>query len=107
MTALTNLETLPEAQDGLGSAHSRLLVTVENCPQLKANENFQTLQAQLEGTENRIAVERMRYNETARELNTYIRKIPGNLWAARRGLSAPKAYFEADTGAAQAPRVSF
>jgi len=101
------LSRFQEAQGQLGSALSRLLVTVENYPQLKANENFQTLQAQLEGTENRIAVERMRYNQSAREFNTYIRKIPGNLWAAIRGLSRPKAYFEAETGAAQPPGVNF
>lgn len=101
------LSRFQEAQGQLGSALSRLLVTVENYPQLKANENFQTLQAQLEGTENRIAVERMRFNQAAREFNTYIRKIPGNLWASLRGLSAPKAYFESDSGAEQAPRVSF
>jgi len=95
------------AQDGLSGALSRLLVTVENYPQLKANENFQTLQAQLEGTENRIAVERRRYNETAREFNTYIRKIPGMLWAGMRGLTTPKEYFEAVTGAEKAPRVAF
>ncbi len=95
------------AQDGLSGALSRLLVTVENYPQLKANENFQTLQAQLEGTENRIAVERRRYNEKAREFNTYIRKIPGMLWAGMRGLTTPKEYFEAATGAEQAPRVAF
>jgi LemA protein len=101
------LSRFQAAQDSLGSALSRLLVTVENYPQLKANENFQTLQAQLEGTENRIAVERMRYNESARAFNTYIRKIPGNLWAAMRGLSTPKAYFEADSGAEQPPPVRF
>ncbi|MDP8236154.1 MAG: LemA family protein, partial [Candidatus Erginobacter occultus] len=101
------LSQFQEAQGQLGSALSRLLVTVENYPQLKANENFQTLQAQLEGTENRIAVERMRYNETAREFNTYIRKIPGTLWASIRGLSQPKAYFEAEETAAEPPVVSF
>lgn len=101
------LARFQEAQGQLGSALSRLLVTVENYPQLKANESFQTLQAQLEGTENRIAVERMRFNDAAREFNTYIRKIPGTLWAAMRGLSQPKAYFEAEATAAQPPRVSF
>ncbi len=101
------LARFQEAQGQLGSALSRLLVTVENYPQLKANENFQTLQAQLEGTENRIAVERMRYNEAARAFNTYIRKIPGTLWAAIRGLSEPKAYFEAEATAAEPPRVNF
>ena len=95
------------AQDGLTGALSRLLVTVESYPELKASENFQTLQAQLEGTENRIAVERRRYNETARGFNTYIRKIPGMLWAGMRGLTTPKEYFEAATGAEQAPAVKF
>jgi LemA protein len=95
------------AQDGLSGALSRLLVTVENYPQLKASENFKTLQSQLEGTENRIAVERRRYNETARVFNTYIRKIPGMLWAGMRGLSTPKEYFEAATGSEQAPAVKF
>jgi LemA protein len=95
------------AQDGLTGAVSRLLVTVESYPELKASENFQTLQAQLEGTENRIAVERRRYNETARGFNTYIRKIPGMLWAGMRGLTTPKEYFEAATGAEQAPAVKF
>ncbi len=95
------------AQDGLSGALSRLLVTVESYPELKANENFQTLQAQLEGTENRIAVERRRYNETARGFNTYIRKIPGMLWATMRGLTTPKEYFEAVTDAEKAPSVKF
>lgn len=95
------------AQDGLSGALSKLLVTVENYPQLKASENFQTLQAQLEGTENRIAVERRRYNETAREFNTYIRKIPGMLWAGMRGLTTPKRYFESVAGSEQAPAVKF
>ena len=95
------------AQNSLGSALSRLLVTVENYPQLKANENFLTLQAQLEGTENRIAVERRRYNEAAQTFNTYIRKIPGMLFAALRGLTEPRLYFEAASGAEQAPEVTF
>ncbi len=95
------------AQDGLSGALSRLLVTVENYPQLKASENFQTLQAQLEGTENRIAVERRRYNESARTFNTYIRNIPGVLWANLRGLSTPKEYFEAAPSADEAPQVEF
>lgn len=95
------------AQDGLSGALSRLLVTVENYPQLRASENFQTLQAQLEGTENRIAVERRRYNEDARIFNTYIRKIPGMFWAALRGLNNPKEYFESVEGAEAPPQVSF
>ena len=95
------------AQDGLSGALSRLLVTVENYPELKASENFQTLQAQLEGTENRIAVERRRYNKTAQEFNEYILKIPGMFWASMRGLTTPKEYFEAATGAETAPAVKF
>jgi LemA protein len=95
------------AQDNLGGALSRLLVTVENYPQLKANENFLQLQAQLEGTENRISVERRRFNESARAFNTYIRQIPGTFWAALRGLSKPKVYFEAEKDARNAPQVKF
>ena len=95
------------AQNSLGSALSRLLVTVENYPQLKANENFLTLQAQLEGTENRIAVERRRYNEAAQSFNTYIRRIPGMFFAALRGLTEPRVYFEAASGAEEAPKVAF
>ena len=95
------------AQDNLGGALSRLLVTVENYPQLKANENFLQLQAQLEGTENRISVERRRFNESARTFNTYIRQIPGMLWASIKGLSKPKVYFEAAETAQTAPKVNF
>ena len=102
-----NFKRFQAAQDELGGALSRLLVAVENYPQLKANENFLQLQAQLEGTENRIAVERMRYNETARNFNYFIRSFPGSVWASLRGLSAQKAYFEAAPSAKEAPRVAF
>lgn len=95
------------AQDELGGALSRLLVTVEKYPELKANQNFLELQAQLEGTENRIAVERMRYNESAQKFNYYIRSFPGSFWASLRGLSTPKAYFEAAATAKEAPKVNF
>ena len=96
------------AQDGLTSALSRLLVTVENYPTLKANENFLTLQSQLEGTENRIAVERMRYNETAQAFNTARQSFPTVIIAGLFGEQfKPKAYFQAQPGAQNAPQVKF
>ena len=90
----------------MDSSLSRLLVTVENYPQLKSNENFLTLQAQLEGTENRIAVERMRYNEKVRDYNTRIKKMPAAIVANMFGFDE-KLYFEADVGAEEVPEVSF
>lgn len=97
---------LQESQAALSSALSRLLVVVERYPDLKANENFLSLQAQLEGTENRIAVERGRYNEMAQIYNTKIRQFPTAFIASMFGFSA-KEYFKADAGAAQAPKVRF
>jgi LemA protein len=94
------------AQDQLSSALSRLLVVVERYPDLKANQNFRDLQAQLEGTENRISVERMRYNDTAREYNTARQRFPTALFAGMFGFKE-KAYFRAEPGAAQAPKVNF
>ncbi len=94
------------AQDGLGSALSRLLVTVENYPQLKANENFSQLQAQLEGTENRISVERKKFNNVVQNYNTTIRKFPGNIIAGFAGFMQ-KQYFKAVAGSEQAPKVEF
>ncbi len=94
------------AQDNLGSALSRLLVTVENYPQLKANENFLQLQSQLEGTENRISVERRRFNQSVQSFNTKIRTFPANFIANMMGF-AQKLYFEAAPGSDQAPRVEF
>jgi len=94
------------AQDGLGSALSRLLVTVENYPQLKANENFSQLQAQLEGTENRISVERKKFNEVVQTYNTAIRKVPQNIIANFTGF-IQKQYFKAVAGSDQAPKVEF
>ncbi len=91
----------------MSSALSRLMVVVENYPDLKANQNFLALQAQLEGTENRIAVERMRYNEMVRVFNTYIRTVFGSLFANRRGLDKPAVYFEAVPAAQQVPKVEF
>lgn len=95
-----------EAQGALSSALSRLMVVAERYPDLKANENFLDLQRQLEGTENRITVERRRFNEVAQEYNTSIRLFPGALVARLNGF-IPKNYFQAETGAEQAPKVQF
>jgi LemA protein len=95
-----------KAQDGVSSALSRLLVTVEKYPDLKANENFRELQAQLEGTENRISVARRDYNEAARKYNTSLRSFPKNILAGMFGFEK-KAYFEAQEGSEQAPTVQF
>jgi LemA protein len=94
------------AQEQLSSALSRLLVVVERYPELKANQNFRDLQAQLEGTENRIAVERMRYNEKAQSYNTARLRFPTNLVAGMLGFKE-KAYFKAQAGAETAPKVQF
>ena len=95
-----------EAQGELSSALGRLLMIQENYPDLKANQNFSELQAQLEGTENRIATERMKFNETARAYNTLIRKFPDNIIASMFGFEK-KGYFEAQAGAEKAPKVEF
>ncbi len=100
------LQQFQAAQDGLSSALSRLMVVVERYPDLKANQNFLDLQAQLEGTENRIAVERRKFNDSARAFNTYIRKFPKNIYASIFNFE-PKAYFEAEKGAEKAPVVNF
>lgn len=94
------------AQDELGAAIGRLLVSVERYPDLKANQNFLELQAQLEGTENRITVERQKFNEAARSYNVTIRRFPNNIFAGMFGFEK-KGYFEASEGAEQAPVVSF
>jgi LemA protein len=99
-------EKFQAAQGALSSALSKMMVVVERYPELKANQNFLELQAQLEGTENRIAVERRRFNETAQTYNTAIRQFPASLVASMSGFSA-KPYFQADAGAAQAPKVDF
>lgn len=102
------LSRFQAAQDGLTSALSRLLVVVERYPELKANENFLALQSQLEGTENRIAVERMRYNERAQEFNTVRQSFPTVIFAGFFGdRFKPKAYFQAQPGAQTAPSVQF
>ena len=95
-----------KAQDGVSSALSRLLVTVEKYPDLKANENFKELQVQLEGTENRISVARRDYNESARKYNTTLRSFPKNILAGMFGFEK-KTYFEAQEGSEQAPTVQF
>jgi LemA protein len=94
------------AQGAMSSALSRLLAVAENYPQLKANENFLQLQSQLEGTENRIAVERKRFNEVVQEYNTRTRMFPASIIAGMQGFTQ-KPYFEADAGANKAPKVSF
>ena len=95
-----------QAQDGLSSALSKLMVVVERYPELKANQNFLELQAQLEGTENRIAVERRKFNEAARNYNTTIKLIPKNMLANLFGFDE-KPYFKAQEGAETAPTVEF
>src|SRR5438477_487670 len=94
------------AQQGLSNALSRLLVVVERYPELKSNQNFLELQSQLEGTENRIAVERKRYNDEAEKFNASVLKFPANLVANMSGFK-PKAYFRGVQGSAQAPEVNF
>jgi len=100
------IQQFQQAQQGLSSALSRLMVVVERYPDLKANQNFIKLQDQLEGTENRIAVERRKFNEVTQEYNTYIRKFPQTILAGMYGFEK-KGYFEADQGAEKAPEVSF
>src|SRR5437867_3567339 len=95
-----------DAQNQLGGALSRLLVTVERYPELKSNQNFLALQSQLEGTENRITVERMRFNEAVKDYNTRLRLFPGSIVAGIRGFKE-KAFFEAAPGSEQVPKVKF
>ena len=95
-----------EAQGELSTALGRLLLIQENYPDLKANENFRDLQAQLEGTENRIATERMKFNQAVKDFNTSIRRFPDNIIASAFGFEK-KGYFEAQAGAETAPKVEF
>lgn len=99
-------EKFQSVQGDLSSALSRLLAVVENYPELKANENFLQLQAQLEGTENRISVERKRFNETVQEYNTMIKRFPASMLAGMFGFSE-KQYFKAVQGAEVPPKVEF
>ena len=96
-----------EASRNMDSALARLLVIVENYPNLKANQNFLALQDQLEGTENRIAVARMRYNRAVRAFNSYIREVLGRFFARRRNLDEPRPYFETAPEARAVPQVEF
>ena len=100
------LKRFQEMQGSLGGALQRLMAVSENYPDLKSNKSFQELRVQLEGAENRIAVERKRYNETVQAFNTTIRQFPTNLVAGFAGAS-PKALFSADAGASTAPKVQF
>src|SRR5256712_8234611 len=95
------------ANGQLDSALGRLLVVVENYPQLRSNENFLRLQDELAGTENRIAVERRRYNETVQDYNTFLALIPNSLVASLGGFTRNDAYFKTEEGARQAPKVNF
>ncbi len=100
------IQQFNQAQEGLSSALSRLMVVVERYPDLKANQNFLDLQAQLEGTENRIATERRKFNETTQSYNAYIRKFPQVIYSGWFGFDK-KSYFEAQQGAEKAPEVQF
>lgn len=100
------LAAYQKAQGELSQALGRLLAVAENYPELKANENFRDLQAQLEGTENRIAIARQEFNEEARAYNTLIRRFPNNIVAGIAGFEK-KPYFEAEEGANKAPKVEF
>ncbi len=95
------------ANGQLDGAIGRLLLIVENYPQLKSNENFLRLQDELAGTENRIAVERKRYNDTLQDYNTYIQKFPNNIYAGWAGFKANEAYFAASEGSREVPKVNF
>jgi LemA protein len=101
-----NIEKFQSAQGQLSSAIGRLLMVTENYPQLKANANFQELQAQLEGTENRITVERQKFNEVTQQYNSKIRTFPNNLTSGMFGFEK-KGYFQAEAGSDKAPTVEF
>ena len=96
-----------QANGQLDGALGRLLAISENYPNLKADQNFLSLQSQLEGSENRIAVERRRYNETLRDYNTFIRQFPNSIWAGIANFQPDNAYFEASASSRQAPVVKF
>lgn len=105
MTA-ENMQEFQAAQGEVSSALSRLMVVVERYPELKATQNFRDLQVELEGTENRISVERRNFNEKAREFNTYIKQFPQSIIAGIKGFSE-RPYFESMEGAETAPQVQF
>ncbi len=105
MTA-ENMQQFQQAQGQVSSALSRLMVVVEQYPELKATQNFRDLQVELEGTENRISVERRKFNEVAMQYNTYTKRFPQNFLAGMFGFQ-PKPYFDAVEGAEKAPEVKF
>jgi LemA protein len=100
------IQEFERAQSGLNSALGRLLAVAENYPDLKANQNFLDLQKQLEGTENRISVERKNFNEAVQDYNAYVRRFPTNIFAGMFGFGA-KGYFQAAEGSEKAPAVQF
>src|SRR5215211_3261536 len=102
-----NVPEMAAANASLNQGLGRLLAISENYPQLRSSENFKQLQEQLEGTENRISVARQDYNAAVGEYNAYIRRFPYNLTAKVFGLGKPREYFEAEAGAAEAPKVQF
>ena len=101
-----NIKRFQEAQSQLSAGLGRLLAVSEKYPELKTNANFQELQAQIEGTENRIAVSRDNFNGSVQDYNTFTRRFPNNLFSGMFGFQ-PKGYFEADAGAGKAPTVQF
>jgi len=101
-----NIQRFEQAQQGLSGALGRLLAVSENYPDLKANQNFLDLQKQLEGTENRISVERKNFNDSVNDYNSYIRRFPTNLIVGMFGFS-PKGYFQSTAGSEKAPTVQF
>ncbi|MBW6499788.1 MAG: LemA family protein [Bacteroidales bacterium] len=105
MTA-ENMQQFQQAQEGLSSALSRLMVVVEQYPELRATQNFRDLQIELEGTENRISVERRRFNEVTLAYNSFVKQFPQRILAAMFGFHE-KPYFEADAGTEKAPQVKF
>ena len=106
LNSAEGVKQFEESNAKMSSALSRLMVVAEKYPDLKANQNFLELQSQLEGTENRISVERRNFNEAAQRYNTFIRKMPQSIIAGMRG-ATPKPYFQADQGAQSAPKVEF
>ena len=105
MTA-ENMQQFQQAQEGLSSALSRLMVVVEQYPELRATQNFRDLQIELEGTENRISVERRRFNEVTLTFNSFVKQFPQRILAGMFGFHE-KPYFEADAGTEKAPQVKF
>jgi LemA protein len=107
LAGATSIPQKIDANRQLDSALSRLLVVVERYPELKSNQNFQSLQDELAGTENRISVERMRFNEAVKDYNIRVRSFPSNLAASFFGFAKKDIYFEASEGAKTAPKVQF